>query len=320
MVVYSKKTLPVEKEEVATPEKASKWKHLYSIKSEITQTDDTDIGMLIGANCRKALVPLKIIPIKDGGPYVYQTKLGWCIVGPIQNVGHQNSLKCNRVAVKDASTGNISRHDFLIENASKDMSIEQMLEHMYSNDFNKKGAQIGKIDGNLEELSKNDKRFLETFDIGTRKNENHYEVPLPFKQKRIKIPNSRSPDLKRMHQSKRKFKKDSSFFQEYRCFMDGLVANGFSRKTTSLSTDDSTWYLPHHGVYQLSKPGKIKVVFNCSAEFRGTSLNKELLPGPDVTSQSVEVRTRFRTEEVACMADIEVMFHQVHIPERKEAI
>ena len=104
----------------------------------------------------KALEPLKIPPSKDGGPYAYQTKLGWRIVGPIQNVGHQNSLKCSGVAVKDASTGKLSRHHFLIENASKDMSIAQMFEHMYYGDFTEKGAQIGKIEGNLEQLSKND--------------------------------------------------------------------------------------------------------------------------------------------------------------------
>ena len=56
--VYSKKTLPVEKEEVATPEKVSKWKYLDSIKSEITQTDDIEIGVLFGANSIKALEPL----------------------------------------------------------------------------------------------------------------------------------------------------------------------------------------------------------------------------------------------------------------------
>ena len=158
--VYSKKTLPVEKEEVATSEKLSKWKYLDLIKSEITQTD-IEIGMMIGANCMLALEPLKIIPSKDGGPYGYQTILGWCIVGPTQNVGHQNPLKCNRVAVKDASTGKSSRHHFLIENGSKDMSKEQMFEPMYYSDFTEKGAQVGKIDGNLEQLSKNDKRFLE---------------------------------------------------------------------------------------------------------------------------------------------------------------
>ena len=57
-----------------------------------------------------------------------------------------------------------------------------MFEQMYYNDFTEKGAQIGKIDGNLEQLSKNDKRFLEVLDAGTRKNGNHYEVLLPFKQ------------------------------------------------------------------------------------------------------------------------------------------
>ena len=46
-------------------------------------------------------------------PYAYQTKLGWCIVETIQNVGHQNSLKCNRLVVKVASTDKLLRHRFL---------------------------------------------------------------------------------------------------------------------------------------------------------------------------------------------------------------
>ena len=100
--------------------------------------------------------------------------------------------------------------------------------------------------------------------------------------------------------------------------MDDLVANGFSRKATSPSTDDITWYL-YHGVYHPCKPGKIRVVFDCSAEFHGISLNKELLSGRDLTSQLVGVLTRFRTEEVAFMADIEAMFHQVHIPEKERS-
>ena len=52
--------------------------------------------MSIGANCIMALEYIKIIHSKAGGPLVYQTRLGWCIVGSIYNVGHQNSLKCNR--------------------------------------------------------------------------------------------------------------------------------------------------------------------------------------------------------------------------------
>ena len=94
--------------------------------------------------------------------------------------------------------------------------------------------------------------------------------------------------------------------------MDDLVANGFSRKATSPSTDDSNWYLPHHGIYHSCKPGKIRV------KFYGTSLNRELFPGPDLTSQLVGVLTRFRTE-VTFMADNQAMFHHVHIPEKERS-
>ena len=116
--------------------------------------------------------------------------------------------------MKDASTGKLSRHHFLIKNAGKDMNIEHMFEQIYYNDFNEKGAQTGKIDGNLEQLPKNDKKFPEISDAGTRKNGNHYDVPLPFKQKGIKIPNNRNQALKRMHQLKRRWTKYSSLFQD----------------------------------------------------------------------------------------------------------
>ena len=92
------------------------------------------------------------------------------------------------------------------------MSIEQMFEQIYYNEFNQKGVQIGKIDGNHEQLSKIDKRFVEVLDAHTRKNRNHYEVSLPFKQGGIKIPNNRIQALKRMHQLKRRLKKGSFFF------------------------------------------------------------------------------------------------------------
>ena len=35
------------------------------------------------------------------------------------------------------------------------------------------------------------------------------------------------------------------------------------------------WYLPHHGVYHRRKPDKIRVVFDCSAVYKGESLNRQ---------------------------------------------
>ena len=58
---YVRSFLPVEREEIATPKKINKWKYLNQITAEITQDDDIEVGILIGANCMKALEPVKII-------------------------------------------------------------------------------------------------------------------------------------------------------------------------------------------------------------------------------------------------------------------
>lgn len=79
------------------------------------------------------------------------------------------------------------------------------------------------------------------------------------------------------------------------------------------SNDGRVWYLPHFGVYHPKKPDQIRVVFDSSAEFQGVSLNKELLPGPDLMNSLVGVLFRFRKENIAIMCDIEQMFHTFHV-------
>ena len=62
-----------------------------------------------------------------------------------------------------------------------------------------------------------------------------------------------------------------------------------------------------------NKPGKTRVVFDCSAKYKGVSLNDNLLNGPDMVNSLIGVLTRFRQEQVAIMADVEAMFHQVMV-------
>ena len=68
------------------------------------------------------------------------------------------------------------------------------------------------------------------------------------------------------------------------------------------------WYIPHQGVYHPKK--KIRVVFDCSAKFKGTSLNEHLLSGPDLTNSLIGVLCRFRKHSHAVTCDVEKMFHQ----------
>ena len=111
-----------------------------------------------------------------------------------------------------------------------------------------------------------------------------------------------------------KFSKNDYFSEDYISFMKDIIAKVYARKSTTEATSGKTWYLPHYGVYHPNKPGKIRVVFDLSADYKGRCLNRELLSGPDLTNQIVGVLLRFREEQIAVMGDIEAMFHQVKVP------
>ena len=65
-----------------------------------------------------------------------------------------------------------------------------------------------------EEISREDTKFLETLVTG-KKNGNHYEVPLPFKDTDVKLPNNINQAVTRTNQVKRRFPKDSKLFEDY---------------------------------------------------------------------------------------------------------
>ena len=58
-------------------------------------------------------------------------------------------------------------------------------------------------------------------------------------------------------------------------------------------------------------------MFDLSAEYHGVSINRVLLPGPDLTNQIVGVFLSFREESISLTGDIEAMFHQVRVPEQQ---
>jgi len=63
--VYSRPYLPIEKEEIPTPEKLKHWAHLSSIVNEIRTITSGKVGLLIGSNCPKLLEHIQVIPSCD---------------------------------------------------------------------------------------------------------------------------------------------------------------------------------------------------------------------------------------------------------------
>ena len=97
--------------------------------------------------------------------------------------------------------------------------------------------------------------------------------------------------------------------------MQDLLRKDYARKIETQESGPlgTFWYLPHHPVFNPQKPGKIRVVFDCSAKHCGTSLNDQLLQGLDLTNSLVGILSRFREEQIALMSDVEAVFHQVRV-------
>lgn len=63
----------------------------------------------------------------------------------------------------------------------------------------------------------------------------------------------------------------------------------------------------------MNKPNKSRVVFDAAARFNGVSLIDQVYQGPDLANSLIGVLIRFREEEIAFTAGLEVMFHQVKV-------
>ena len=141
----------------------------------------------------------------------------------------------------------------------------------------------------------------------------HYEVPSPYRDGNLQLPNNKEQAIRRMQQLKKRFQKDLDFFNSYTKQIEELILKGYAKQSSSNSIRGKTWYLPHHGVKHASKPGKVRIVFDCSTNYGGTSLNNKFLFGPNLTHQLAEVLIRLRTEEVTFTGDIEAMYYQVQV-------
>ena len=100
------------------------------------------------------------------------------------------------------------------------------------------------------------------------------------------------------------------------------IDDGYAEKASeSTTTAGMTWYIPHHAVFSPKKPDKLRIVFDCSAKFRGTSLNDQIHQGPDFTNKLIGVLLRFREKPVAIVADVQAMYHQVRVtPAHRDAL
>ncbi|XP_045210548.2 uncharacterized protein LOC123561953 [Mercenaria mercenaria] len=168
-----------------------------------------------------------------------------------------------------------------------------------------------------DSMSVEDKRALGLMDSTLSFVNGHYEMGLPWRQDDASLPNNLTLAHARLHQLKRKLSRDNVLHEMYTKTVTNYIDKGYAKEVTNEGSNSKRiWYLPHHPVTNVNKPGKVRVVFDCAAKYKDISLNSQLIQGPDMMNSLVGVLTRFRQEQIAISADIEAMFHQVRVCEK----
>lgn len=287
--MYTRDVIPARRSQIPRCNTALKWPHLEGITGHLMPLDTAaEIGLLIGANCPRAIKPHEVILGNDDDPYAKRTALGWGIIGETDPQGQDNSTAnvksdvfCNRIVTyevqKEIQATSIKKVcHFALKTQVKEVLSPLQISKMFTLDFNKRATEE-------KSLSFEDRTFLTIVQEGIhQRDDGHYEMPLPLKNTNIELPNNKELALSRLMKLKQRLKSDTQYRKDYVDFMQENIKNGFAEKVPKEEVSDKNkrvWYIPHHGVYHKKKPGKIRVVFDCSASHHGFSLNQQLLQG-----------------------------------------
>ena len=103
---------------------------------------------------------------------------------------------------------------------------------------------------------------------------------------------------------------------EYNQIIVSYLDKGYIHKIKETDKEPPiVWYLPHFPVCRPERmTTKMRIVFDTSAKFQGTSLNEELYAGPKLQNILFDVLLRFRRFPVAVACDVSEMYLQIRIP------
>ena len=256
--VYTVNNLPVSKKSIPCTGDIHDWPHLKGISLPKL---DKEVSILIGNDVPEAHWVFEERCRRRKQPCAAWTLLGWTLIGPLASTSH-----CV-VSINFLSGGQ--------------EPLSGQIKRMYNADFTETTAS------SKEMMSIEDRRALAIMESTVQMTDGHYQLSLPWKYENPCLPNNRTMAVKRLDLLKRRLQKDEDLKRRYKETVEEYISHGHARKVPDCQAGSPVWYLPHHPVVHPQKPDKVRVVFDCAAKFRNTSLNDQLLQGPDLTNSLV---------------------------------
>lgn len=137
--------------------------------------------------------------------WTIETVLGWTVNGPLggDSVEGIDVATVNRISV---------------------LNKEELWQQQFRAEFQECSSdeQPGQ--------SREDQRFMALVRDSAKLVDGHYQVALPLKKGCVNMPNNKKGAEQRALNLKRRFKRNSSFQQQYTDFMNDVVANGYAEQ------------------------------------------------------------------------------------------
>ncbi|UYV84663.1 hypothetical protein LAZ67_X003011 [Cordylochernes scorpioides] len=131
----------------------------------------------------------------------------------------------------------------------------------------------------------------------TKRTEACWETGLLWHDAEGTLPESYQMAIGRLRHTERKLAKDLLLLAAYKAKFDEYLEKGYIRKLDSIEVtkgSERMWYIPHFGVTNPNKPGKLRLVFDAAARSNGVSLNEALSKGPDLIRPLTSVLWNFQ--------------------------
>ena len=173
---YSRAAIPAKRCQIPRPESVIGWSHLESLSHQLMPyRQDVEVGLLIGANCARAIKPREVIPGMDDDPYAMRIALGWGRIGNLSlKYSGQESEHCTCdqiISRENGAQASKTIGHFVLKTYVKEVHTPAKIGKLFDLDFN----EAVRDDKGLSHL---DRKFLNVLRSNIRHEEDgHYEVP-----------------------------------------------------------------------------------------------------------------------------------------------
>ena len=297
--MYTNPFIPDCKAEVASPKTVRSHPQIRHLANRFNNIDNSaEVLLLLGRDTGDLMFTRCY---GNRPPFAHRTSLGWALVGLCSNW----------------KSSTPESHNVLRVSLNEHFLQETLFKHSRKEFLSDVDVFTEKRDDELPGLSNEDRKFLEKVEHEINVNESgNIVLPLPFRNDKPKLPDNHVQVFCRTKNALNRLAKDERKLEQSLEVMGKYLFNGH----VEVVPDDElkpkipgcAWWLPVFAVTHPKKK-KVRIVFDSSAKYHGTSLNDQLIPGPDINNKLTEVLIGFRNGHIGFAADIETMFHNFHL-------